>query len=185
MAHKITKEQLEELYINQRLSFGQVAAILHIGSATVWRKLHKFDIPTRSSVEVRRGRKLSPEHREKVIKTLSSQRDQTGENNPYWKGGRSVTRGRRKDGFYVLILVDGKYVPEHRYVMEQHLGRKLSKWEHVHHRDDNKENNVIDNLVVMSISEHQLYHLGHGRREEVSQRMKEVRASKFWSTKKK
>lgn len=46
------------------------------------------------------------------------------------------------------------YVYEHRYVMEQHLGRKLSRNEIVHHKDRNRSNNDISNLELMSISEH-------------------------------
>lgn len=39
---------------------------------------------------------------------------------------------------------------EHRYVMEQHLGRKLHKDETVHHRDGNRQHNLIDNLELFS-----------------------------------
>ena len=42
----------------------------------------------------------------------------------------------------------------HRYVMEQHLGRKLRSDEEVHHIDENKLNNSIENLTILSKSEH-------------------------------
>lgn len=48
---------------------------------------------------------------------------------------------------------------EHRYIMEQILGRKLSKEEHVHHIDFNKENNNPNNLFLFeSNHKHHLYH---------------------------
>lgn len=45
-----------------------------------------------------------------------------------------------------------------RYIMEQHLGRKLEKREQVHHIDENKLNDDIDNLQVMDIREHARHH---------------------------
>jgi hypothetical protein len=52
----------------------------------------------------------------------------------------------------------GEWVTKHRYVMEQHLGRKLKRTEIVHHIDMNKENNHIDNLWLCTHSEHQIAH---------------------------
>lgn len=44
----------------------------------------------------------------------------------------------------------GKEVLEHRYVMEQHLGRALFPHETVHHRDGNRQNNDISNLELFT-----------------------------------
>ena len=46
----------------------------------------------------------------------------------------------------------------HREVMEEHLGRKLERWEEVHHIDENRLNNDISNLEVLSKSEHAKLH---------------------------
>lgn len=42
------------------------------------------------------------------------------------------------------------YMFEHRYVMQNWLGRSLLPREQVHHRDGNRENNHIDNLELKS-----------------------------------
>lgn len=47
---------------------------------------------------------------------------------------------------------------QHRYVMEQHLGRKLTKYEHVHHIDMKKINNHISNLWLCSPTQHMSAH---------------------------
>lgn len=54
---------------------------------------------------------------------------------------------------YVKIRQDNvigrnKWVLEHRYVMEQILGRSLFKGETVHHKDGNKQNNQESNLEL-------------------------------------
>ena len=46
------------------------------------------------------------------------------------------------------------YVYEHRYIMEKHLGRFLSKNEIVHHIDGNKSNNELSNLSVVTRQQH-------------------------------
>ncbi len=56
---------------------------------------------------------------------------------------------------YKTILINGKRVREHRYIMENHLGRKLERWEHVHHINDNSLDNRIENLLILSNSDHQ------------------------------
>lgn len=76
-----------------------------------------------------------------------------GEKNPAWKGGIGVYHSG-----YKRIYINGQRFALHRYVMEQHLGRKLLESEHVHHIDGDKSNNDISNLQVMDIKEHSKLH---------------------------
>lgn len=46
----------------------------------------------------------------------------------------------------------------HRLIMEEHLGRNLTSDEIVHHIDENKLNNDISNLQVMTRGEHSRLH---------------------------
>ena len=43
---------------------------------------------------------------------------------------------------------NGKRIPQHRYVMEQILGRELFDFERVHHKDGIRSNNEPDNLEI-------------------------------------
>lgn len=47
---------------------------------------------------------------------------------------------------------------EHRLVVSKAIGRRLRKDEHVHHKDDNRQNNHIDNLELLSPAEHTSFH---------------------------
>jgi len=62
-----------------------------------------------------------------------------------------LSKGKNEDGKRILI-------DEHRYIMEQYLGRKLTKNEVVHHIDENKMNNNIENLQLLTRSEHSRLH---------------------------
>lgn len=64
----------------------------------------------------------------------------------------------RSDG-YIEIRADGKRHLLHRYLMEQHLGRKLQRLEYVHHKDHDKSNNNLSNLEVVPAAIHTPYHL--------------------------
>ena len=62
---------------------------------------------------------------------------------------------------YRYIKIDGRKVAEHRYVMEQVLGRPLSPDEQVHHRNGDRLDNRPDNLEVVTAAEHGLRHTKH------------------------
>jgi hypothetical protein len=73
------------------------------------------------------------------------------------------------DSGYILLRrpnhpnADSKgYVREHILVMEAHIGRYLVDGEVVHHIDRDKSNNDLDNLQLMTRSEHSSYHFHCG-----------------------
>ena len=89
------------------------------------------------------------------------------ENNPMSNGGTSID----KKGYMRIHTPNHPYtdcygyVKEHRLVMEKYLGRYLSRDEDVHHLNGNKLDNRIENLQLMSHSEHTLFHIATRRRK--------------------
>jgi hypothetical protein len=50
------------------------------------------------------------------------------------------------------------YVPQHRLVMERSLGRMLESHELVHHKNEKKSDNRVENLAVVTAAEHMREH---------------------------
>ena len=99
-------------------------------------------------------------HKSKIDNYFTG-KNKTGEEAWHYKGGKR----KRPDGYLEILsnnhpnkTKDG-YVLEHRLVMEKHIKRYLTKEEIVHHIDENKSNNSIDNLELLSSrSEHSKLH---------------------------
>lgn len=84
-----------------------------------------------------------------------------GERHFRWKGGRTQSSN---DGYWYRYAPDhpravkGRYVLEHRLVMEEAIGRFLTGKEVVHHRNADREDNRIENLELFESNGKHLRH---------------------------
>lgn len=94
----------------------------------------------------RRGEKRSDETRAKVGAAKLAQ-------------GEKTARGiKPHDGYLVYTRGPNRDRGVHRVLMENKLGRKLERGEHVHHVDHARANNSDSNLRIMTASEHTALH---------------------------
>lgn len=88
---------------------------------------------------------------------------------------RKVGHTFLKEGYVMLCLEHG-WVAQHRHVMEQFIGRPLHSTELVHHINGNRQDNRIENLQLVTKSEHGKIHVIDGRLWTKESNRKRIRA---------
>ena len=99
-----------------------------------------------------RNRKHSDETKEKIRQAHFRLRD-SGYIPVGWRKYLPKKRISKSKGYVFL-----GHKREHQVLMEKELGRKLLLGEVVHHKDQNKLNNNLDNLMVMTRADHTKLH---------------------------
>ena len=86
-------------------------------------------------------------------------RSSVGDLNPNYAGGKYID-----DKGYVRVLMPEHpsnikgYIYEHRAVIEHYLRRYLNQWETVHHINEIKSDNRVENLFLCTHPEHSAIH---------------------------
>lgn len=141
--------------LSQKMKLLGMKVPTHAESAKqVWRNHKHPYLGKRGAESPSFGKKQS---KETVARRISAI---TGDKNYRWSGGR-----KKHSGGYILAYAPDHpnrdrrgFVLEHRLVMEQHLGRFLGADEIVHHINENKEDNRIENLELTGRAEHAKHH---------------------------
>lgn len=156
LSYKVSKVILTDMYFKKDMSFREIANHFGCSIGTIESCFNKFNIKGKNLNGSFTGNK--PWNKGKTIKTTDgsinrwlSNLSQVGEKSHNWKGGGI-------DGGYVRFTIGGSRQTQHRKVMEDFLGRKLARNEIVHHLNGNKTDNRIENLQILTISEHNKVH---------------------------
>lgn len=162
----LTKEFLEENYVGKRLSILATVMIAGCSQVKVVRWLREFDIPVRSKSESMIGKVRTLEQRRHMAEVMVGK----GSGVDSFKWVDYGSKCYDADG-YIRVKIEGRgWLLEHRYIIEQEIGRMLQLDEIGHHINGVKDDNRIKNLMLfISHSAHRRFHLGQGlvRPEEI------------------
>lgn len=153
------KNFLIKEYVNSKKSIPDIAKETGKGKSTVRYWLKKYKL-----LRSRKEGHLLAKH--KMGKHLAGKKrvftDQHKENMRLaaikrWSG-KSKGISLKPNGYYEITTGKNKGRSLHSVIMEIHIGRKLKKDEIVHHVNGVKTDNRIENLEIMTRSEHAKHH---------------------------
>ena len=97
--------------------------------------------------------------------------NRSGDKHWHWNGGKYMS----SKGYYYRykpshhFATDDGYIMEHRLVWEEYYNAILMPWADVHHKNENKQDNRIENLQAMMHGLHSIIsHLGKKYKRKIT-----------------
>ena len=121
------------------------------------------------------GKHIYEETKEKISKKLLGHKNWNGKG---WKLSTEQKEKRRKystgdtkikAGRMYVMCDDREWRLRYRLNIEKSIGRKLLRTEYIHHIDENPLNDDIENLVILSLAEHNKIHKRKSKSPEIGE----------------
>lgn len=138
--HNFTYDELYELYYEKGFSTYKIADIHNVHPSSIKYQMKILNIPRRKGDSLKSFYIMEKSHS--------------------WKKGSYVTSGGyikikvTPDDQFIIMADSHRYIFEHRYVMAKHLDRPLARYEIVHHKNNNRSDNRIENLILLPNRKH-------------------------------
>ena len=174
MLDHITDDELVALYWGEGLSGKDIASLLGCSPALVCMRMKASGIKTRHASSYpptdaqkeawkKNGKKLSSYPNAKTAQAANGKKNKgKRKRSDYEFGGHEKKRG---DGYIKVYVPDHPrrtadgYVMKHILVMEKKIGRFMTADECVHHINRIRDDNRIENLQLMTKSDHISMHM--------------------------
>lgn len=185
MLNTITDEELRKMYWDEGKSGKEIATLLGCTPSAVCMRMKASNIPARLARDypptekmkaawVKNGIRLRTERymTSEKVREIGKKNKGKRRRSDYEFGGHEK---RRCDGYIKVYCPDHPrssadgYVMKHILVMERQIGRYLQPNEVVHHINHIRDDNRIENLMLMTKHDHMSMHM----RERHAERRKE------------
>jgi len=160
----IDENILRKKYLDEEKSMNEIADELGVAVGSVYNYIKKYNIQSRPKMTNKTKNKISNSKKGKFSKLKGTKIPEERKEKLRIAKSGGVGKKQLHDGYYRIYFPDHPksdsrgWILEHILIMECSIGRWLKDDEVVHHKNGIRNDNRIENLQLMTRSEHSKYH---------------------------
>jgi hypothetical protein len=173
MNKSVSESTLRELYFGEGLTFKQMGARLGMATGKVFKIFKEYGLESRPIGMIPGKYHLNSARREAISKRMKGTKRTDEQKKRLSEAKKSIYNGfnghghtkLRNDGYVACYAplhphsTREGYVLLHRVIMERHIGRYMERDEVAHHLNGKRDDNRIENLLLMREKEHMSMHM--------------------------